>query len=313
MFEALLQGWDLEPLLRAGQTPHSFHEFQGLLWTPLHLAVFLGRERQIRLLLEAGANPNTPAGGESGLTPLDLAVSLDRQDLSELLIEAGGRPGCLKPGEEIRQFLERAGSVEAAERLVLEAHWLPRAERALLTDDWMECERILREIARRGGEGERARHLRIRCLIQRGLSQEALEEASLIFALYRQQGRSQEALQVCRAMRHIAPLSGRAYELEMEFLLDLGWTGQARRCLEQLTQLYLDQQQPGEAADCRVRFGILLRRPGYRERYEAPRHWVQGRDSGSVAASGNLPALAEEDKENGSSPWWQSLRRLWWG
>lgn len=59
-------------------------------WPPLHAAIRQDDAETVRLLLEAGADPNRP--GPDGLTPLDLAVAVEDPRIVALLLKAGASP-----------------------------------------------------------------------------------------------------------------------------------------------------------------------------------------------------------------------------
>lgn len=55
--------------------------------TPLHFAVTYGRDDNVKILLDAKADPK--AQDQTGMTPLHCAATLDRVDEAELLLKAG--------------------------------------------------------------------------------------------------------------------------------------------------------------------------------------------------------------------------------
>lgn len=57
--------------------------------TPLHVAATRGDRNAVRLLLEAGADPN--AAGERGCTPLHLALEGQHVQVVRMLVAAGGQ------------------------------------------------------------------------------------------------------------------------------------------------------------------------------------------------------------------------------
>ena len=62
-------------------------------FTALHLAIFGGSDEAVRLLLEAGADPNALATSEiARVRPLGTAAFVKRPDLEKLLLEAGADP-----------------------------------------------------------------------------------------------------------------------------------------------------------------------------------------------------------------------------
>jgi ankyrin repeat protein len=61
--------------------------------TPLHCAAWKGHEEVVRLLLEAGADPNARNVNEHwGTTPLHAAAHANQSVIAELLIEHGADP-----------------------------------------------------------------------------------------------------------------------------------------------------------------------------------------------------------------------------
>jgi ankyrin repeat protein len=63
-------------------------------FTALHLAIFGGSEEAVRLLLEAGADPNALATAEvARVRPLGTAAFVKRDDLRQILLDAGADPG----------------------------------------------------------------------------------------------------------------------------------------------------------------------------------------------------------------------------
>ena len=323
LFEAILGEGDVAVLLQNGHSPNIYADFPGVSWTPLHLAVYRRLEGVVQALLAALANPNAqalpstqdgPLRSLVGLTSVDLAVTLDQEALVALLVRNGGRsshltsPPLNRARETLRHELAKARCVGSAESLVVEPLFLPQVQRAQHNQDWEEADRLLMRILTHEGEGEQTFHLRIRGLLARRKLKEALDEASLIFLNYRRQGRYLEALRVARGMRLIDPRSCRPYDLEMEFLSELGWLDQAHRCLHQLVELHIRTGRTQDIPACRARFEILRRRPGSRASARHPGAWTVP-EALSQGSSANLPALPEEDPPS----WWTRLRQLWWG
>lgn len=70
-------------------------------FTALHLAIFGGDEEAVRLLLDAGADPNALAEAEiARVRPLGTAAFVKRDDLRDLLLDRGADPSL--PAEEIQ-------------------------------------------------------------------------------------------------------------------------------------------------------------------------------------------------------------------
>ncbi|MBI3927104.1 MAG: ankyrin repeat domain-containing protein [Armatimonadetes bacterium] len=318
LFKAIARGLDLRPLLRQGHSPSVYADFPGAAWTPLHLTVFLGLPEVSEFLLDAGANPNAEilpslrdgAYAETvGMTSVDVAVILDHEALVELLVRRGGRCGRrgLQVSNRARKTLayelEKARSVERAESLVVEAVLLPLVEKAQREKDWDEADRLQRVIFRHDGVRTMSRHLRIRGLLARGRTEEALEEASLIFVSYRNRGRYREALQIARCMRRIDPDSARPYELEMEFLVELERVEEAGHCCHQLLEIHRRRDDSRANKACRARFDLLCRRPQVRAISRRPQAWTAPQPNAS-GNPGNLPALLDEGAEDPRHLWW---------
>ena len=74
-----------EDLIKEGADPNT-QDNNG--WTPLHEVAQRNHLELVRLLLEAGANPNIP-GGDENYTPLHDAVEAGHVETVKLLIERG--------------------------------------------------------------------------------------------------------------------------------------------------------------------------------------------------------------------------------
>lgn len=180
-----------------------------------------------------------------------------------------------------------------AESWVAESHLLPWVEAAQQQGKWSEAERLLHWVLRHTTQDERTYHSRIRGFLAEGLMEQALEEAALAFCFYRERGRFTRALQVARAMRKIAPRSPRPYELEMEYLLELGWQVRARQSFEGLVDIL---EKPHEKRAAEIRFELLLKRPQERLPSRFPEAWTAP-PALSSGESCNLPALLDDDME----------------
>ncbi len=95
-FDHAALGWvdDLGRDLAADPELVARHAADG--FTALHLAAFLGGPDTVRLLLEAGASPNEPAGG--GLRPLHSAAAARDAASARLLLDAGADPDAQQQG-----------------------------------------------------------------------------------------------------------------------------------------------------------------------------------------------------------------------
>ena len=72
-------------LIEEGANPNT-QDHNG--WTPLHEVAQRNHIKLLRLLLDAGSNPNVP-GGDENYTPLHDAVEAGHVELVRLLIERG--------------------------------------------------------------------------------------------------------------------------------------------------------------------------------------------------------------------------------
>lgn len=183
--------------------------------------------------------------------------------------------------------------VDVAESWVAESHLLPWIEAAQKQGKWSEAERLLHWVLRHTTQDERTYHSRIRGFLAEGLKDQALEEAALVFCFYRERGRFPQALQVARAMRKIVPQSPRPYELEIEYLLELGWQARARQSFEGLVKLC---NEPQEKKAAEIRFDLLLKRPQQRLPSRFPQAWTLPPAVG-LGEGCNLPALLDDDME----------------
>jgi ankyrin repeat protein len=69
--------------------------------TPLYTAAVQGETEIVRLLLEAGADPNRESGGQSEGTPLCAAASWGRTDVVWLLLQHGADPNLAERADEV--------------------------------------------------------------------------------------------------------------------------------------------------------------------------------------------------------------------
>jgi ankyrin repeat protein len=85
--------------------------------TPLHIAIYRERSDEVRVLLEANADPNAP--GEYGERPLHVAVNCGNLEIIEQLLRAGARCD-LKDEKEMDAWLiaKSVGFTEKLEEVV---------------------------------------------------------------------------------------------------------------------------------------------------------------------------------------------------
>jgi len=67
----------------------SVNQRGGFRSTPLHIAIYREKPEEVRLLLEAGADPN--AAGEYGERPLHVAINCGKDEIIEQLLRAGAQ------------------------------------------------------------------------------------------------------------------------------------------------------------------------------------------------------------------------------
>ncbi|GMU52802.1 MAG: hypothetical protein AMXMBFR33_19480 [Candidatus Xenobia bacterium] len=241
-------------------------------YTPLHLATLSDRLEEVQVLLAQGAHPNAEvlAPGAIGFTALDLAVSRRLTRLIPVLVRAGARPGARawiyreNPANRelvahLDEELRRNRAVEVAEQLAQTPWRIQEARRLLEEGQHEEAQVTLEPLRGWGPETDDSLHLRIRSLVATSQPAQAMEEASVVFAFYRDQGLYRQALLVSREMRKIDPQSARPYELELRFLLDLGCPEEARRCQEELLELHRRRGDRSEERGCERRFQLLQR------------------------------------------------------
>ncbi len=241
-------------------------------YTPLHLATLSDRLEEVEVLLARGAHPNAEvlASDAVGFTALDLAVSRRLTRLIPLLVRSGARPGSRAwiyredPANRelvahLDEELRRYRAVEVAEQLA-QTPWRIQEARRLLEEGHHEEARVTLEPLRGWDpETDESLHLRIRSLVATHQPAQAMEEASVVFAFYRDQGLYRQALLVSREMRRIDPRSARPYELELRFLLELGCLEEARRCQEELLELHRRRGDQSEERGCERRYQLLQR------------------------------------------------------
>lgn len=196
-------------------------------------------------------------------------------------------------------------AIESATGLVVGPVLRPYIEKAQDHGDWDDADRLMHRILRYEGEDEPCRHLRIRGLIARGKTDDALQEASLVFLLCRRTGRYREALHVARTMRRIDPNSVRPYELEMEFLVEIGWAEQARGALQKIIEIHRRAEDLPEIMAAKARYSLLCKRPQTLLSSRLPRAWQAPEEMPSGNPS-NLPAVIEEDAPEWLDVWWDS-------
>lgn len=116
--------------------------------TPLTLATFEGRVNVVRLLLDAGADPDYPA--ENGWTPLIAASNDGRTRIVEILLEAGADPNKadLKGNTALHHlcFCPRKTAPEVARLLISKG-----ANRLQTNHDGLTASRMALEKRMKGG------------------------------------------------------------------------------------------------------------------------------------------------------------------
>ena len=142
--------------------------------TPLYKAAVQGEAEIVRVLLEAGADPNLESGGESEGTPLCAAAAWGRAEIVRLLIQHGADPNAVESENggpmTALAWAERAGHAEVV-KLLVEAgahptnfvkssgragtYWDLRVACALISLDIVEP--FLDELGFRGDNGTAAR------------------------------------------------------------------------------------------------------------------------------------------------------------
>ena len=98
-------------------------------FTPLHLACYLGGADAVRVLLEAGAEANEPAG--AGLRPLHSAAAARDAGSVQLLLAAGADPDAQQAGG----FTALHAAAQHDDEATAEALLRAGADPALRTDD----------------------------------------------------------------------------------------------------------------------------------------------------------------------------------
>jgi hypothetical protein len=112
---------NLEQLLREYQ---ELPEFQGIALTsvnqqggfkstPLHIAIYRELPHEVKIFLEAGADPNAP--GEYGERPLQVAVNCGNSEIIEQLLRAGAR--CELKDEKVMDAWQVAEAVGFKQKL----------------------------------------------------------------------------------------------------------------------------------------------------------------------------------------------------
>ena len=80
--------FELDPNVHGKNTPAGYHAYGGT-ETALGYVAYKGQTDNVRLLLKAGARPNTPAQGRFSRTALQAAAERGHEDVVDILIEAG--------------------------------------------------------------------------------------------------------------------------------------------------------------------------------------------------------------------------------
>ena len=137
-FDHAALGWaeDLERDLAADPALAGAHAADG--FTALHLAAFLGGPAAVRVLLQAGAGANEPAGG--GLRPLHSAAAAQDAESVRLLLDAGADPDARQAGG----FTALHAAAQHDDEATAEALLRAGADPDLRTDDGADAAGIAR-------------------------------------------------------------------------------------------------------------------------------------------------------------------------
>ena len=93
IFEASAVGDALTLRQCLNETPHAVHDYSGDGWTPLHLASAFGTPEAVRLLLENDAAVDAVSKNPQTNQPLHAALALGRNpETIRLLLDAGANP-----------------------------------------------------------------------------------------------------------------------------------------------------------------------------------------------------------------------------
>jgi ankyrin repeat protein len=99
IFEASAIGDALTLRQILNETPQAAHEFSGDGWTPLHLAAAFGTPEAVHLLLENGAQVDAVSKNPQTNQPLHAALALGRNpETIKLLLDAGANPNARQTG-----------------------------------------------------------------------------------------------------------------------------------------------------------------------------------------------------------------------
>ncbi len=103
--------------------------------TPLYRAAVQGKTEIVRILLEAGADPNQESGGEDEGTSLCAAAAWGRTEIVTLLLQHGADPNAIEKGPMTALIWARQNGHAETVELLLGAGADPRIDPRQTTGD----------------------------------------------------------------------------------------------------------------------------------------------------------------------------------